>query len=876
MPSSRQAALGLSPSTIIQYSFAGIATTTVHSYLQFLGNVPTAPGSLLMGVDDFENQQTADYRMWVKRMEILEKFNGQTFINLARLQSDLIADELDKPVQFEGSSTDAHGDPYLAVTRASYLTVTIGSAQMDLLTKAWDALRESIYGALAVQTRLKPYLDTVDLVLTNTGIETDASGILGRLQTLKQTDPANALIDMIELNKFAGPSLYALGWNGTDILRTWIKEASSDPALAGVFSDLRVAYGLNAPSNYFGTSFSDVLVKAADVTGRTSGVQADAGNDLLIGGAGADTLEGQEGDDILDGGLGNDALNGGVGNDLYLFGRGSGRDQINQDDPTSGRHDVLQMGANIRPEDITLVRSGFSSGDTRDIQLYLNDASDGVFLPGFVAESGSGPYAPSYRNQIDEVRFTDGSVWDYEAIYQLSIAGNDSNQTIRGLESRDDIIDSGDGNDIIFGFAGNDTLKGGAGNDTLNGNDGNDTLDGGVGDDILQGQAGNDTYLFGRGSGQDRIIADRVVATEVETLKLGAGILPSDLVLWRTGTNGMDLVVTIGGTGDRVTVAAHFNNENPSNFNHIDRFVFDDNTIWDYAAISSHLSITPSDITLNGASGADTLTGTAANETINGFSGNDILVGGAGNDILNGGDGNDVYRFQRGFGQDRIINPDFTPGRIDAIEFLAGIAPSDIRVRRGAGSDEPIEFIVKDSGDRVSVSGMGNNLLTGSSRIDEVRFADSTIWNIDDIASKLLEGSVGDDVLIGLPDRDDTITGGLGFDQLNGSGGNDTLDGGAMDDALSAHTGNDLLIGGYGDDALDAGDGNDIYSFSPGWTRCVIRTRHLGRARRYAAVRNRSLARAARFLFLFLQSVFIESSGVDARDQRPNYRFGAS
>ncbi|MCR8685600.1 hypothetical protein CUREO10432_08575, partial [Campylobacter ureolyticus] len=49
-------------------------------------------------------------------------------------------------------------------------------------------------------------------------------------------------------------------------------------------------------------------------------------------------------------------------------------------------------------------------------------------------------------------------------------------------------------------------------------------------------------------------------------------------------------------------------------------------------------------------------------------SGDDILIGGKGNDTLNGGSGNDTYIFERGFGNDTIINynPDLYT---DTVEF---------------------------------------------------------------------------------------------------------------------------------------------------------------------------------------------------------------
>ena len=57
-----------------------------------------------------------------------------------------------------------------------------------------------------------------------------------------------------------------------------------------------------------------------------------SGGDRLEGGAGNDTLYGETGDDTLVGGAGDDTLDGGLDNDTYVFGRGSGRDTIYDND----------------------------------------------------------------------------------------------------------------------------------------------------------------------------------------------------------------------------------------------------------------------------------------------------------------------------------------------------------------------------------------------------------------------------------------------------------------------------------------------------------------------------------------------------------------
>lgn len=88
-------------------------------------------------------------------------------------------------------------------------------------------------------------------------------------------------------------------------------------------------------------------------------ITAGAGNDTLYGEEGNDQLNGGAGDDLLIGGIGNDTLNGGTGNDIYLFGRGDGQDQINNDSATWQQdHDKLLFQDGVVAEQLWFQKSG--------------------------------------------------------------------------------------------------------------------------------------------------------------------------------------------------------------------------------------------------------------------------------------------------------------------------------------------------------------------------------------------------------------------------------------------------------------------------------------------------------------------------------------
>jgi len=166
-----------------------------------------------------------------------------------------------------------------------------------------------------------------------------------------------------------------------------------------------------------------------------------------------------------------------------------------------------------------------------------------------------------------------------------------------------------------------------------------------------------------------------------------------------------------------------------------------------------------------GNEGDDTLFG--EDDTWSDAGGNDDLSGGAGNDILFGGAGDDTYRFGRGDGQDLIAD---TAGTHDVLIFGAGIGSADIAQQR---NEDNLVLTIKGSSDQVTVA-----QFFGGNGIEEVHFADGTVWDagmLADLANKVF-GTAGADVLQGTP-ADDRLYGLVGNDQLSGLGGNDVLDG---------------------------------------------------------------------------------------------------
>ncbi|WP_459724434.1 calcium-binding protein, partial [Sideroxyarcus sp. TK5] len=435
----------------------------------------------------------------------------------------------------------------------------------------------------------------------------------------------------------------------------------------------------------------------------------------INGAVGNDILNGTVGLDVIDGFAGNDTLIGGTGNDVYLFGVGSGQDTITENDATTGNTDTIRVKAGVLPSDVILSR------DNNALILSINGTTDKISVANW--STGS-----QYR--IERIEFLDGpegtvgTVWDNSVFSQVQLLGTSAADSLIGAYDAD----------AFDGLGGNDTLNGGA---------------------------GNDVYLFGIGSGQDTIIENDATAGNTDTIRVKAGVLPSDVTLSRDNNA---LILSINGTTDKISVA----NWSTGSRYRIERIEFLDGpdgtvgTVWDNSVFSQ--------VQLLGTSAADSLIGAYDADAFDGL---------GGNDTLNGGAGNDVYLFGIGSGQDTIIENDVTAGNTDTIRLKAGVLPSDVTLSR---DNNALILSINGTTDKISVA----NWSTGSQyRIERIEFLDGpngtigTVWDNTVFPQAQLLGTSAADSLIGAYDAD----------VIDGLGGNDTLNGGA---------GNDVYLFGIG------------------------------------------------------------------------------
>ncbi len=425
--------------------------------------------------------------------------------------------------------------------------------------------------------------------------------------------------------------------------------------------------------------------------------------------------------DRLDGGAGNDYLSGADEGDTYLFGRGYGRDVIedNLTNVLTLTDDQLEFLPDIAPEDIALSRSSdgysliMSVKDSNDQVTLLNQFDATYTLFGLV-----------HFDRIESFNFTDGSgvSWSYDYVRRQLLQ-----QSIT------------DGDDVIEGFEAADEIDGLAGND------------------ILKGGAFSDTYYFGRGSGNDIIREDAgFVLFEDFDRVVFRDLNLSDLSVSRGATS---LIFTINDTGETLTIEdqfvwlPHFVRQ----WYAVEEFVFADGTVLtldDFAADK---------LALTGSDEADQLTGSDFGEEI---------IGGRGDDLLQGGGGGDTYYYNAGDGSDIIYDRQSAAAIAgdDRLVFGDAIAPTDLALARDG---EDLLITIAGQSGVLRIQSQFGALSEG---LELFEFADGTVWTAADVKAQLLidASSDGDEILVGFADRPNIFDPRAGNDEIHGAGFSDS------------------------------------------------------------------------------------------------------
>ncbi|BCN11454.1 hypothetical protein RPSD_33390 [Ralstonia solanacearum] len=790
-----------------EYAFAGVA------HYQ----------STTLGYDALiaKSNWTAEYSKWTHLVDILEKFNGQTLFSVDSGWMWGHNRAFVSAVNTDGSTSAYNGaSPQAgALLQATVLQISLSDQQMARLQQSYDALLDSVYGGLVLQTRLEKYVRILQ--------SDHPADVLAALQAAYDRNPVNGASDAIDLLKYGraaldkagvplAPTLQSMAQDldSRGLLSTWLADnpgihytAPGQAAAIGKTGELNGLFILTGPTqkadpvqasagqgsqgNVFFALHGNTTVDASK--GDNQQFFGGDGPSRFIGGTGANRFQGGAGDMWMDGhlgsagtftgGKGNDTMIGGTG--LNIFSGGGGDDAI-----TSNADAVSLIDGGIGNDTIRVSGGGMASidGGAGDdiIRIDPYGASQGADIMG-----GTGDDQISLGYYSTTLRFNRGD--GHDTVSSIANAGNKTIVFGPGISAAD-LSATRVGNDMVLNVGSNGdaitvtnwfqldgskridtavfadgtrwnadnfrrlitTVTGTAGDDTINGWQGDDILIGGDGNDTLVANGGND-QLYGGGGNDSLRVNDNATAS----VDGGDG---NDIISADSGTtstisagNGDD-TVQIGAWAMRTTIDAGNGN--------------------DIINIDSY-----------GASqGAD-------------------ITGGTGDDQIRLGYYGATLHFNRGDGHDTVSSAANAGNK--TIVFGPGISAADLSATR-VGNDMVLS--IGSNGDAITVTNWFQ--LDGSKRIDTAVFADGTRWNADNFRRLVT-----------------TVTGAAGDDTINGWQGDDILIGGDGNDTLISNGGSDQLYGGTGNDSLrinnnatasvDGGDGNDTISADSGTTSTI-------------------------------------------------------
>ncbi|MFL9996173.1 calcium-binding protein, partial [Paraburkholderia sediminicola] len=286
-------------------------------------------------------------------------------------------------------------------------TVNLSGTRGQYVSSAWSTLVESVYGAIAMQTVWKPYLDAIVYEVNDAGqVHADFSGMMSKLKAADSVIGATDVAFILAgLTRAFGVNWLQQGFDIGAELRSYVEAHQSD-AMREVLGQLGVVFGDGTLNGKSTGSSGSILI---GFTGKDV-LNGGDGDDILLGGDGNDTLYGGAGDDVLDGGAGDDLLVGGTGSDTYLFGRKSGNDTIEEAyDPNGKDTDVVLFDADIRPQDVTVRRDG----QGYDLLLTISGSNNVLRIKNQLYQSSG---TSTFAYGIEQFRFADGTIWDKQAV----------------------------------------------------------------------------------------------------------------------------------------------------------------------------------------------------------------------------------------------------------------------------------------------------------------------------------------------------------------------------------------------------------------------------------------------------------------------------
>ena len=527
------------------------------------------------------------------------------------------------------------------------------------------------------------------------------------------------------------------GFSGPVTIQYRIADAEGLEDVGFAYANVADYYG----AELTGTPFIDYLEGnelSETILGyrRDDWVVALGGNDTIETDAGADLIYGGDGDDLIDPGDDGDEVQGGPGFDTVVF-----------------------TGSNtgVRADLETLIgQGGFAQGD-----LYID---------------------------VEALRGTEFS----------DILGGGAEANLLAGLGGDDELEGRGGNDTLEGGAGNDTLDGGPGADLLYGGEGSDTASYFFSDAGIQVSLADGTASGGWAEGDQLTSIENILGTEfVDTLEGDAqanflsGDRGADTLIANAGNDtlsgGRDGDSLFGGEGidtadytlstlgiiiDLEAGTASGGDAEGDILDSIEiiQASFHDDELRGDAGENRFRGSRGAD-TIDGRDGFDTadyaladegvevdlalgqglagealgdqlfsiekLIGSTHDDTLSGSAVAEVFDGGFGNDTLRGAAGSDDYLFGFDSSED-LIQEIGGAGDIDRLVLSDALEPKDVSVLR-IGDDLFVEF-ERDDGFLIDTVTITDHFLGEATGIEQIVFADGTIWDRITIEDQLRIG----------------------------------------------------------------------------------------------------------------------------------------
>ena len=368
--------------------------------------------------------------------------------------------------------------------------------------------------------------------------------------------------------------------------------------------------------------------------------------------------------------------------------------------------------------------------------------------------------------------------------------------------------------DTLEGSAGNDTLIGGSGDNILSGGDGDDMLIGGPGRDQLYGGNGIDTVDYSTAASGVFVAGTRGIAGESDGDVYSSieNFIGSAFSDVLLGTS--DDNVLSGGDGDDILLSAG-GDDVLDGGDGVDGV--------DYGGAATGVVVNLAAGTAdNGNGGTDTLisiesiTGSTHDDVLTGDDGDNYIRALDGDDLLDGGAGDDVLRGEAG-NDVYIVDSAF-----DTVEEVEDEGVDEVRASSATYAlSENVELLtgVRNDGQTLTgnsigntvTGGAGDDVLAGRGGVDVL--VGGTGFDTASFADAAAGVHARLDTMSAINDGDGATDTFVSIEALAGSAFNDLLVGGALNDRLSGGAGYDVLIGGAGDDILAGGAGasNEMY-----------------------------------------------------------------